>query len=103
MPVRKQSGYGIANGHRTNFLLGELMSKVLDKAGLEPGSAVAVVDLRVRVKVGAWGSDCTIDQAISQATSEASHTLKRLLKNDTNCVVLSAEYVSVQIPSKKAQ
>jgi len=75
--------------------------KTLGDLHMKPDSATAIVELTVEVRIGAWGADCTIQQAISQATEEATNRLNRLLGEDKSVRVLRAAAVRVVCDAKK--
>lgn len=52
---------------------------MLDRVGMKPDGAHAVVELVVQVRADSWGPECTLDQAATQAVESAVGTLKAAL------------------------
>jgi hypothetical protein len=75
--------------------------KSLGDLNMVPDTASVVVSLTVEVKCGAWGPDCTIEQAVSQATREAETKLANAINGDGSMRVMAAESVRVICPAKK--
>lgn len=75
--------------------------KTLQELKMEPDSSHAVVELTVEVRTESWGPDCTLQQAISQATEQATSRLRKLLANDKGVRVIHANTVQVVCPAKR--
>lgn len=75
--------------------------KSLEDLKMEPDSSRAVVELVVEVECGAWGADCTIEQAVAQATREAAQKVAVRLQEDRSIRVLGAKAVRVVCPARK--
>jgi hypothetical protein len=69
--------------------------KTIRDLGMKPGTATAVVALTVEVRVGAWNPDCTLEQAVSQATRDAAGKLARLLGSNKGIRITEATAVRV--------
>jgi len=60
--------------------------------------ASAVVEVRVRLDLAdAWGEDCTIGQAMSQAKAEALRVMREKFKDKQWIHVLDVDSVSIII------
>ena len=75
--------------------------KSLGDLNMVPDTASVVVSLKVEVTCGAWGPDCTIEQAVAQATREAETKLANAINADGSMRVYAAESVRVVVPAKK--
>lgn len=75
--------------------------KFLERVGMTPESAFAVVQLRITVKTGTWGEDCTIAQAVAQAVESAKGKVTNLIKDDPDITLSDAEFVRVSCGAKK--
>ncbi len=69
--------------------------RFLERVQMKPGRARAIVDITVSVETEAWGADCTVAQAVAQATEGAVATLKRVLSNQSRIQVSAAKLVRV--------
>jgi hypothetical protein len=75
--------------------------KSLGDLKMVPDTTSVVVSLTVEVRCGAWGPDCTIEQAVAQATREAEAKLSKAINGEGSMRVTAAESVRVICPAKK--
>lgn len=54
--------------------------EMLKSVGMKPASSRAVVSVTLSVETSSWGADCTIAQAVMQATREAREEVERLIQ-----------------------
>lgn len=67
---------------------------------MQPDTSWVRVELAVEVQCGAWGPDCTIEQAVNQATREATDKLRGALSGDTTVRVVKAKAARVICDAK---
>ena len=77
------------------------MVRTMKTLAMEPDNATAVVELTVEVSVGAWGRDCTLEQAVAQATQDATDRLAKALSDERSMRVLNATCVRVVCTAKR--
>ena len=70
---------------------------------MKPDLAYAVVEITVEVKAQNWGPECTVEQAVEQATREATDKLRNVLSKDNGMRVLKAKAVRVICDAKERQ
>lgn len=58
-----------------------------------PYTSSATIQLTIEVEVGSWSPECTINQAISQGTREASNVIKAALSGEKGLRILDAKCV----------
>lgn len=75
--------------------------KTLVDLKMVPDTTSVVVELTVEVTCGAWGPDCTIEQAVSQATREAEGKLAKVINGEGSMRVTKATSVCVVCPAKR--
>jgi len=69
---------------------------------MKPDTSYAVVELTVEVEAHSWGPDYTIEQAVDQATREATDKLRKALSPNGGFRVLKATAVRVVCNAKGA-
>lgn len=59
-------------------------------------TTVATVSVTVRVHVGSWGPDCTMDQVLRQAREGAINRVRNLIHGDPRCTVEHGDCVDIE-------
>lgn len=62
---------------------------------MKPDLSYAVVEITVEIQTQAWGPECTIEQAVDQATRDATDKLRNALSQHGGIRVLKAKAVRV--------
>ncbi len=74
--------------------------RLLARARMQPSSVRVVVDFTVSIEVGAWGPDCTVAQAVAQATEEAERRLHKWLEGGPGISIAKASMARVVVDAK---
>lgn len=79
--------------------------KFLERVNMEPAEARVHVRLSLEITVGTWGKDCTVAQAVAQATEDATKTVARLIHEAkaNNIRILRADSAQVVCVAREAK
>jgi len=78
--------------HNKNFL---------NRSGFKPSRVQAQVKVSLLVDTGYWGQDCTIAQAVAQASENANGRIASILKDEQGIKLLGSECVKVICEAEK--
>lgn len=78
--------------------------RFLDRAHMTPSTSHAVVEVTMFIETaGPWGKDCSIAQAVAQATDDAKASLRRMLAQNPGIKLGRVEFVKVVCGAERDQ
>lgn len=79
-----------------------IVARMLERSGMKPSTSRAVVEVTLSIETSAWGPNCTVAQAVAQATDDAKGRLARLLQGHHDIRINDVKFVRVLCEAEKA-
>ena len=99
VPYRRSNGKG-AEDSEADKKVQEKVTDFLERAKMKPATSHVVVEVTLFVQTSAWGPDCTIAQAVDQATTEAKRSLERVIAQHPEISLGPVRFARVVCPAE---